>query len=153
MMSAKRGQVRAEPVELRDIPATILAAGGATLPKPIDGRSLMDCVAKDGAGWREWIDLEHDVCYSKENHWNALTDGREKYIYHARDGEEMLFDLVADPSEMKNLVDETAKTKQLQEWRGRMVRHLEVRGEPYIKAGNLALRPESGLYSPNYPKG
>lgn len=152
MIGSRRGQVRAEPTELRDITATILAAGGATLPRPIDGRSLIECVAKNGAGWREWIDLEHDVCYAKENHWNALTDGKEKYIFHARDGEEMLFDLTADPHEMRNLAGESAAAERLRAWRGRMYQHLEVRGEPFVRGGKLAMRPESNLYSPHYPK-
>ena len=152
MLGAQRGQVRNEPVELRDIPATILAAGGASLPVPIDGRSLADCVAKSGAGWRGWIDLEHDVCYSKENHWSALTSDREKYIFHARDGEEMLFDLAADPHEMNNLAADPAASSRLREWRGRMVKHLEPRGDAFVKGGKLALRPESILYSSNYPR-
>lgn len=152
MIGAKRGQVRMEPTELRDIPGTILAAGGAKLPVPIDGRSLVECVGQDGKGWREWIDLEHDVCYDKANHWSALTNGREKYIYHARDGEEMLFDLTADPHEMKNLAGDAAHSAKLREWRGRMLRHLEPRGDAFVKGGNLALRPESTLYSPRYPR-
>jgi arylsulfatase A-like enzyme len=152
MNAGKRGQVRMEPVELRDIPATILAAGGAALPRPIDGRSLVECVAQNGQGWREWIDLEHDVCYAKENHWNALTDGREKYIYHARDGEEMLFDISGDPHEMKNLAGDGPAAARLRTWRGRMLQHLEPRGEPFVKGGHLAMRPESNLYSPNYPR-
>jgi len=153
MVGGKRGQVRTEPVELRDITATILAAGGASLPVPIDGQSLIGCVAKDGAGWRKWIDLEHDVCYARENHWSALTDGREKYIYHARDGEEMLFDLTADPMELRNLAGEAGSAEQLRTWRGRLLQHLQVRGEPFLRGGQLAMRPDSSLYSPNYPRG
>ncbi|MCC7234609.1 MAG: arylsulfatase [Bryobacterales bacterium] len=151
-LGARRGQVRNEPVELRDIPATIMAAGGANLPVPIDGRGLADCVARDGAGWREWIDLEHDVCYAKENHWNALTDGGEKYIFHALDGEEMLFDLRTDPHETRNLAGDASHAARLREWRGRLVKHFEPRGEPFLKGGSLALRPESMKHSPNYPR-
>ena len=153
MSGAKRGQVRKEPVELRDIPATILAAGGAALPVPIDGRSLMECVAKDGAGWREWIDLEHDVCYAPENQWNALTDGREKYIFHAREGEEMLFDVAADPHEMKNLAGDAGHSERLAKWRGRLTAELEKRGEHFVKGGRLATRSKPFLYSPQYPQG
>ena len=58
--------------------------------RPIDGRSLLSLVREEGRGWRDWIDLEHNICYSPANHWNALTDGRWKYIFHARDGEQQL---------------------------------------------------------------
>ena len=152
MVGGKRGQVRAEPVELRDIPATIMAAGGASPPVPVDGRSLVDCVAKNGAGWREWIDLEHDVCYAPENQWNALTDGRQKYIFHARTSEEMLFDLVHDPHEQQNLSGDPAHSTALAKWRARLVAELEPRGEHFVTNGRLAARSKPFLYSPHFPR-
>ena len=148
MISAKRGITMDQPVEIRDLLPTFLdAAQAAEPPKPLDGKSLLSLVRNNGQGWREYIDLEHDVCYSRENHWNALTDGRWKYIYHARDGEEQLFDLVNDPHELKTSSDET----QLRKWRGRLTSHFEERGEPFLKNGRLAPRPESMLHSPHFP--
>jgi arylsulfatase A-like enzyme len=94
--------------------------------------------------------MEHDVCYSPLNHWNALTDGQTKYIFHARDGEEQLFDLAQDPHELHNLA--TEENTALAQWRERLVNHLSVRGDQFVKNGRLALRPESYLYSPNYPR-
>ena len=46
----------------------------------LDGQSLLDLLqgSKSGSSWREWIDLEHDICYNVTNHWNALTDGHTK---------------------------------------------------------------------------
>lgn len=85
--------MRAEPVELRDILPTFLDAAEARVDRELDGRSLLKIAAGQTEGWRPWIDLEHNVCCSASNHWNALTDGRQKYIFHARDGEEQLFDL------------------------------------------------------------
>jgi len=118
----------------------------------LDGRSLLSLVK--GADWRPWpyIDLEHDVCYSPANHWNALTDGRTKYIFHARDGEEQLFDLSQDPYELTDLASEPAHSARLAQWRERLVSHLSIRGDHFVKNGRLALRPESYLYSSNYPK-
>eukprot|EP00662_Eupelagonemidae_sp_cell21_P046580 gene46580-9720_t len=34
------------------------------------------------------------------NHWAALTDGRVKYVLHAADGSEQLFNLSADPVQL-----------------------------------------------------
>ena len=152
LVSAKRGAVQAEPVEIRDILPTFLDAAGAAAPAmPLDGRSLL-ALARGVKDWRSFIDLEHDVCYSPLNHWNALTDGRMKYIFHARDGEEQLFDLTRDRYELKNLAGDTAYSGALSQWREKLVAHLAVRGERFVKNGRLALRPESYLYSPNYPK-
>jgi arylsulfatase len=151
LISAQRNAVRAEPVEIRDILPTFLDAAGAPAPDtPLDGRSLL-ALLRGAHDWRGYIDLEHDVCYSPANHWNALTDGRMKYIFHARDGEEQLFDLAHDRYELKNLASETRYGSTLSQWRERLTNHLAIRGERFAKNGRLALRPESYLYSPNYP--
>ena len=142
---AGRGRVVASPVEIRDILPTFLDAAGASRPE-MDGHSLL---RRDAA--REWIDLEHDICYAPENHWNALTDGRSKYIFHARDGEEQLFDLEKDPCELRDLAGEPGFEAQLRMWRARMIGHLSERGERFVRNGRLALRPEGMRYSPNYP--
>ena len=127
MPSGGRGQISDVPVEVRDVFRILTRR---QLPA------------------REFIDLEHDVCYDRSNHWNALTDGKTKYIYHAMDGEEQLFDLAADPMETRPLDD----SARLRLWRARMIEHLQPRGEKFVKGGTLVPRPESLLYSPNHPK-
>lgn len=139
---AARGKVETAPAEIRDVLPTFIEAAGGVSPKEVEGQSLLRLK-------RDWIDLEHDVCYDASNHWNALTDGRSKYIYHAPTGEEQFFDLSNDPMEMNDLAGSSAETAR---WRARMVAHLEPRGEEWVKDGKLALRPKSHLYSPNYPK-
>jgi hypothetical protein len=37
---------------------------------------------------------------TQSNHWNALTDGKMKYIFNAEFGTEQLFNLTADPYEL-----------------------------------------------------
>lgn len=150
---AQRGRVLRQPVELRDILPTFLDAAGVGFnPARFDGRSMLDLVRGKTDAWRPWIDLEHDVCYSPENHWNALTDGRWKYIFHARDGEEQLFHLAADPGELQDLAADPAHAATLRLWRSRMIEHLAERGEPFVVNGKLAKRPRRMLYSPNYPR-
>jgi choline-sulfatase len=150
LSSAPRGQTLAHPAELRDILPTCLDAAGRP-QEGLDGRSLLDAAAGK-PGWRETIDLEHNVCYAPENHWNALTDGRVKYVYHAMRGEEQLFDLAADPAELRDLAPEPAHEATLRSWRARMVAHLEVRGDAWVKNGRLQPRPRSMPFSPNYPQ-
>jgi arylsulfatase len=151
LLSAKRGQVFSQPVEIRDVLPTLLDAAAAPTPAmKLDGRSLLDLV-RGNTDWRPYIDLEHDVCYSPANHWNALTDGRWKYIFHARDGEEQLFHLENDPYEKRDLAGDSKYDPQLKTWRSRLVEHLAERGPAFVENGRLALRPHSILYSPNYP--
>ena len=152
LLSAPRGQVSMAPVELRDILPTFLDAASAPGAEKLDGRSLLSSIRDEGAKWREYIDLEHDVQYSPANHWNALTDGHDKYIFHARDGEEQLFDLDVDPGELNDLASDPAHQDRLRKWRSRLVNHLAERGERFVKNGTLVLRPDSCLYSPNYPR-
>jgi arylsulfatase A-like enzyme len=152
LVSAERGQVRDEPVEIRDILPTFLDAAGGERIEGMDGKSMLPLVANQAPDWRPYIDLEHDVCYSDTNHWTGLTDGKVKYIFHAKDGEEQLFDLAADPGEEKDLAGDTHHTALLQQWRGRMIAHLEERGDPFVVNGRLGLRPESQVKSPNYPQ-
>jgi arylsulfatase len=151
-LSESRGRVLSHPVEIRDVLPTMLEAAGSTIPEAIEGRSLFGPMRNPAAPWREWIDLEHDVCYSPENHWNALTDGKHKYIFHARTGKEQFFDLAADPWELNDLAGDPAGAAEVRTWRSRLTGHLAIRGEPWVVNGRLGLRPSSQLYSPNYPK-
>ncbi|MEW6237958.1 MAG: arylsulfatase [Candidatus Omnitrophota bacterium] len=147
----KRGRTLDHPVELRDLLPTFLDAASVKGDFHLDGDSLLKLARDENAAWRKFIDLEHDVCYSPENHWNALTDGRYKYVFHARDGEEQLFNLTNDPGETRDLALNPAHHGELRQWRNRMIEHLAQRGEEWVKNGTLVLRPKNHLYSPNFP--
>jgi choline-sulfatase len=151
MISADRGRRLAQPVEIRDILPTFLNVADASRDG-LDGRSLMPLVNGKTDGWREVIDLEHNVCYSTDNHWNALTDGRMKYIFHAKSGEEQLFDLSTDRAELNDLAGDVSRSADLRKWRGRMIEHLAVRGEQWVSGGKLALRPNSMMTGANFPR-
>lgn len=150
-MQLAAGQVVENPVEIRDLLPTFLDAAGATIPESIEGRSLLHLVRTRGEGWREWIDLEHNVCYDPINHWNALTDGKWKYIFHAPTGEEQMFHLTEDPHELNDLGKSADHAQTLALWRQRMIDHLSERGELWVKDGKLALRKQSMMLSPHFP--
>jgi arylsulfatase A-like enzyme len=151
-LTESRGRVLDHPVEVRDVLPTFLEAAGAAIPEAVEGRSLLGPMRHPNAPWRQWIDLEHDVCYSPQNHWNALTGGQRKYIFHAQDGAEQFFDLKADPDELNDLAGDPARAAEIGVWRARLTDHLAVRGAPWVVNGRLGLRPKSQLHSPNYPK-
>lgn len=152
MFDAQRGRTVDDAIELRDVLATFLDAVGTQPAHPIDGRSLLPLAAGRGGSWRPFLDLEHGPCYGPENHWNALTDGRQKYIFHAHDAREQLFDIAADPGELRDLAPDAAHAADLRAWRARMVAHLAPRGEHWVRGGELIARPNDPVYSPAYPK-
>ena len=151
-MENHRGKELTQPVELRDVFPTFLDAAGEAIPQSLDGKSMLPLIRGETEGWRPYIDLEHDVCYSGEIHWNALTDGRWKYIYHALNGSQQLFDLKNDPGELNDLASDPSCARTLKAWRHRLLEHLFERGEQFVKDGDLIPRPRRMLYSPNYPK-
>lgn len=140
------------PVELRDFLPTFLDLAGEEIPIDMDGKSLAMLVKERNPKWRRWIDLEHAACYSEDNYWCALTDGKIKYIRFLRTGKEQLFDLVKDPKETTDVSNVSSYNKCLLELREAMVNHLSERGEDWVKDGNLVVRNKSMVYSPNYPR-
>ena len=146
------GTVVENPVELRDFLPTFVELAGGNVPAGIDGKSLVTLVRDSLPQWRKWIDMEHATCYSEDNYWCALTDGKIKYIWFVHTGEEQLFDLVNDPKEMKDVSKERKYKKQIKDLRAAMVQHLSERGDGWVKDGKLVVRKESMLYSPNYPQ-
>ena len=139
------------PVELRDLLPTFIDLAGGTVPADMDGKSLTALMKGDIGKWRKYIDLEHSTCYSPDNYWCALTDGKIKYIWRFHTGEEELFDLLEDPCELKNVVKEKRYHSRLLHLREAMVSHLSERGEEFVKDGKLQILKHTVLYSPLFP--
>ncbi len=123
------------PVCLEDIMPTVLDLAGAPCPDDVDGSSLLPLMRDKNAHWREHVHIEHtaggqDGDLAHLDH-HTLTDGKEKYIWLTRDGTEQLFDLVRDPGERHNLVDDPAAADRLGAWRDRLIAELEGRPEGF----------------------
>lgn len=118
----------------------------------MDGASLLSLIRDKQASWRRWIDLEHATCYSDHNYWCALTDGKLKYIWFLRTGEEQLFDLEKDPQETTDQSKNRRYARQLTALRDAMKEHLAERGDEWVKDGQLQTRKGTLLYSPHYPR-
>ncbi len=121
--NAPHGQSRAEPVALHDLLPTLLDAAACPLPAGVEGRSLLPLVAgTPAADWRTHVHLEHNS--SGLGPWQAVTDGREKFIWNTKDGSEWFFDLAADPHECHNLAAEPAAAARVARWRERLLAEL-----------------------------
>lgn len=141
-----------QPVELRDFLPTFIDLAGGVVPPDMDGSSLLKLVQGRENEWRKYIDMEHATCYSADNYWCALTDGKLKYVWNFHNGKEQLFDLEKDPTELTDCSTKPAYGKQLQELREEMVKHLSERGDDFVKDGKLMTLQKTILYSPNFPQ-
>ncbi|MDA1192883.1 MAG: arylsulfatase [Candidatus Poribacteria bacterium] len=142
-------RVAEEVAGLQDIMPTILDAAGVEIPASVDGNSLISVMKGDASSWREYLHGEHCTCYAPEQEMQYVTDGRRKFIWLPRIGVEQFFDLVADPGETRNLVDDAAYAVESAMWRARLVAELEARDCGWVRDGALHC-PDDGspLVSP-----
>ncbi|EGD73403.1 ADP ribosylation factor [Salpingoeca rosetta] len=84
-----------------------------------------------------------------------MADTEMKYIFHAFDATEQLFNISADPHELHDLSGDPAYQLELALWRGRMVAQFERegRGSNWVVNSTLLQRTHGQVYSPNFPPG
>jgi arylsulfatase A-like enzyme len=127
----------AAPVCLEDIGPTLLDVAGAPALDGVDGRSLVPLLRGEDAPVRSWLHGEHAPAYDAEQGYHMLTDGRSKYIWRPASGREQLFDLEADPLELRDLANDQAHAAALAEWRRRLTDRLRDRPEGFSDGTNL----------------
>ena len=118
-----------------DVAPTLLELAGAPIGPHIQGRSLVPVLRGDTRGWRESLLVEF---YTYENPFPHLVDmdyrairtARYKYIHWMQHPDEVeLYDLEADPLELRNLAGEprlASVQRALREELGRLA--LEAQG-------------------------
>ena len=136
-LGLRRGATSLRPVGLEDIMPTLLELASVERPASVDGRSLATALRVADAPVREWLHYEHAPIYSEEQGFQALTDGRFKYIWRPKSGREQLFDLANDPHEERDLAAVPAQQANLEHWRGVMVRRLAGRPEGFSDGTRL----------------
>ena len=95
------------------------------------------CSAGKNMEIRPWLHFEHAPCYSKDQAFHALTDGRFKYVWRPNDGTEHLFDLDQDPREERDLSTDADNRDRLEQWRARLVQRLAQRPEGFSDGTQL----------------
>lgn len=161
LVTIPRGSELDDVTELRDIFPTFMDVAGAWNDEwegIVDGRPLTWLFTEtvQPRSWRKWIDLQHNAGFAAEViSWNGLTNGKEKYIYHAKTGQEQFFDLASDPYETVDLARDPANEERVAEWRARLAADFEAeqRGPDWSKNGELTIRPGNCLYTQNFPLG
>ena len=119
------------PCTHADIMPTLLDMAGVPVPGTVEGRSLLPLMRGEEVPWREFLHIEHAP------HHQALTDGREKFIWSPADGREQFFDLERDPNECRDLIRDPGSAERIDPWRRRLVEKLTGRPEGFVADGRL----------------
>ena len=127
-------------VGLQDVMPTLLDAVGVPIPDSVTGASVFGAMCSKP--WRAFLHGEHSPCYSLEEAMQYLTDGREKYIYFPATGEEQLFDLAVDRSELTDLARVSTHRARVALWRQRLTELLAERGDGFSDGQRLLVRTE-----------
>lgn len=124
-------------VSLADFGPTLLEAAGVEAGRRFTGSSLLPFLQGERPAWRDEM---HTQCNGVELYYTqrSVSTVRHKYVFNGFDRDE-LYDLGADPHEMRNVADEPAYAGVKRELCGRLWRFAEREGDtainPYITVG------------------
>jgi arylsulfatase A-like enzyme len=121
------GRVVDSPVGLIDLPATILDLAGIDIPATFEGESLVRSIeAGSMAGGPEYVFMEagfHDLTQLvvRRGEWKLIAVRSPKDRQMMTGGSYELYDVISDPDELHNLVEERPDivanlSKVLQDW-------------------------------------
>ena len=121
-----------------DLAPTLLELAGVAGRRTMQGRSLVPLLKGTTTAWRNSFLIEYysDTVFPRilKMGYKAVRNGRWKYIHYLElDGMDELYDLEADPYEMKNLIDQPGAAQALAEMKQEMARLLNE-----TKAGRQA---------------
>ncbi len=117
-------------VDLLDVPATILQAGGTSFPDPIHGESLLPLCRGEQKHWRKDMLIETHGMGPNDSHVGRLVvNERYKYVWNPGEIEE-LYDLQEDPYELKNLWNDPTHQSLLEHMRERLKYWQESTNDP-----------------------
>ncbi len=128
-----KGSICDQPVGLQDVMPTLLDAAGVDIPSACTGRSVLPLARGESCSWRDALHGEHSGYRTYEEGFHYLVDERWKYIWRSQTGQELLFDLVADPQERHDCGADT----DLAPWRLRLAQRLASRPEGFSDGEQL----------------
>lgn len=143
-----KGNAAEQVVELRDIMPTVLEAAGIEIPNDVDGVSLLPILNGKQPQWREYIHGEHCSCYSHEQEMQYVTDGKRKFVWLPRIDVEQFFDLEEDPGELHDLINDTSRQQEIDQWRNYLIKELADRDCGWVVDGKLYCPHDELLISP-----
>jgi N-acetylglucosamine-6-sulfatase len=129
----KAGTARDELALNIDLAPTLLELAGVNVPGAIEGRSLAPLLKGKRTEWRKSFLIEYwsDKVFPRvlQMGYKAVRTERWKYIHYLElEGMDELYDLRADPFEMKNLIHQPGAARALAEMKREMERLLKNPG-------------------------
>jgi uncharacterized sulfatase len=130
----KPGSSTSQLVEFVDIYPTLAELCGLSSPDNLDGTSFVPVIKDPDCAWKE-------VVFSCTNTQRMVRTQTYKYTIVYGNGEEQLFNVEDDPSELKNLVNDSSKKNILE-------LHRKILADQVIKEKN-AFKKDSLVLSQN----
>lgn len=130
------GRLR-EMISLIDMPPTLLDACGIPVPQTMQGRSILPLVRGEREGWPEEMYVEMFETHISR----AVRTHRWKYSVRKDEPEpcagdtwtfteDCLYDLMADPYELNNLIGLDSHRQVADTMKARLIRRMKEAGEP-----------------------
>jgi arylsulfatase len=133
MPSSHRGTVRDEFTLNVDLAETILGAANLHPSPGMQGRDIAELYLEDVDDWRDDFYYEHPT-HLAENaipQSSAVVRKNHKYMKWDNLNVESLYDMVTDPNELHNVIDDPAYATVLQELKQRYQELKRIVEEPY----------------------
>jgi arylsulfatase A-like enzyme len=119
------GRRNASMVLNLDLAPTLLELAGLEVPQRMQGRSLVPLIEDTEQSIREaWIYKYFEDFPYPVPEQTALRTDRYKLVTYKRGKQDELFDLLEDPREQHNLIEEPSMRKQLATMRSQMARNI-----------------------------
>ena len=116
----EQGRIESGLVLNVDIAPTLLEMAGVSIPREIQGRSLLELLNGSHPGWRQEFLTEHLWDHPDIPQTEAFRTNNWKYIrYPQHPGFEELYDLQNDPTEKNNLASNKLYSNYLDDFRKR----------------------------------
>ena len=128
--AVKAGTIRDEFALNIDLAPTLLELAGVAVPRTMQGRSLVALLSGKRRAWRDSFLIEYysDKVFPRiaQMGYKAVRNGRWKYVHYLElEGMDELYDLKADPYEIKNLIHQPGAKKALAEMKQELARLLK----------------------------
>jgi arylsulfatase A-like enzyme len=128
----KPGTVREQMALNIDIAPTLLDLAGAPVPKTVQGHSLLPLLKDAKANWRKSALTEYfqEKFYIRTPTWQAVRTDQWKYIHYTElEGMDELYNIKADPYEMKNLIQDKSSKSTLRDMKAELAKLLKQTGK------------------------